>query len=81
MMIEIDIFKELVYDQYGTPTKFEEENEELACDKYGFAVKQIYPLPNGGKAVINKDNKMLAYSKSGQKNIWDWIRKDFKKIT
>lgn len=42
-------------------------------------------LPNGSFAIVDKNNKMVAYKKDGNTDDggvsveWDWVRKDFQK--
>ena len=35
-------------------------------------------VPNGGLAILDNDNKLLAYRKPNSTE-WDWIRKDCQK--
>jgi hypothetical protein len=40
----------------------------------------LYTLPNKAVAIIDMDNKLVAYNKNGEPdgNNWDWVRKDCK---
>lgn len=42
---------------------------------------KVHSLPNGGEAVLDVNNKMIAYNKNGgpDGNNWDWVRKDCRK--
>jgi len=33
-------------------------------------------LPNGALAVLDSDNKMIAYSRHPETNVYDFVRKD-----
>lgn len=33
-------------------------------------------LPNDALAVVDADNKIIAYSRVPSTNDWDWVRKD-----
>lgn len=40
----------------------------------------LHTLPNKAMAIIDMDNKLVAYNKNGEPdgNNWDWVRKDYK---
>lgn len=42
---------------------------------------ETHNLSNGGCAVLDSNNRLIAYNKRGEPdgNNWDWVRKDCRK--
>ena len=38
---------------------------------------ELWSLPNGGQAVLNRQNKMLAYRKKANAD-WNWVKKGYR---
>ena len=40
----------------------------------------VHNVPNGGVAILDSNDKLVAYNKSGEPNgSWDWVRQDCRK--
>jgi hypothetical protein len=36
-----------------------------------------HDVPNGGTAVLDSDDKLVAYRRKSEDKGWDWVRKGF----
>ena len=45
--------------------------------KYNAYGKKVHNVPNGGLAILDNDNKLVAYKlkNDGDLKNWDWVRR------